>query len=380
MVVAWERHAEELARRVTHDTSRWRAAVAATPRHEFVPRWFVRVADGPKWHWELRNGPDDEQKWIAAAYEDRTLITRVGASHADLATEMLLPPSRPTSSSTLPTLVVDMFRFARIEDRHEVLEVGTGTAYSTAVLSSRLRDRQVTSVDVEPHLTAIGRERLDQVGLHPRLVTADATVELPGEYDRIVAMVSVASIPPGWLQALRPGGRLVVVIADTSLVISADKTADGGAAGRVEPYLASFMSTRSGSDYPDRQLTQVRDRDDGDTSEGRYPVADVANTWELRSMLELALPGTEHDFELSNDGRKTARMWHPDGSWARASAVGFERPTVWQGGPRRLWDALDGIRERWLVSCQFPIREAKVRITPDGVCELSRGSWQATIG
>ncbi|MEU9093196.1 hypothetical protein [Streptomyces sp. NPDC048428] len=30
---------------------------------------------------------------------------------------------------------------------------------------------------------------------------------------------------------------------------------------------------------------------------GRYPVVDVANSWELRSMLELTVPGVELAYE-----------------------------------------------------------------------------------
>src|SRR5690606_40971428 len=134
-------------------------------------------------------------------------------------------------SSTLPSLLLRMFGHAEIHDGVEVLDVGTGCGYGAALLARRLGDDRVTSVDVDPYLTKAAAERLDLIGLHPRIVTADATGPLTGEYDRIVATVSVRPIPPSWLQVLRPGGRLVTTIADTTIIVVADKTPDGGAAG-----------------------------------------------------------------------------------------------------------------------------------------------------
>src|SRR5690606_42036354 len=90
-------------------------------------------------------------------------------------------------SSTLPSLLLRMFGHAEIHDGVEVLDVGTGCGYGAALLARRLGDDRVTSVDVDPYLTKAAAERLDLIGLHPRIVTADATGPLTGEYDRIVA-------------------------------------------------------------------------------------------------------------------------------------------------------------------------------------------------
>jgi hypothetical protein len=53
-----------------------------------------------------------------------------------------------------------------------------------------------------------------------------------------------------WLAALRPGGRLVTTISGTALILTADKTDDGGVTGRIEWDRAGFMHTRTGADYP----------------------------------------------------------------------------------------------------------------------------------
>ncbi|GGK91120.1 protein-L-isoaspartate O-methyltransferase [Planomonospora parontospora subsp. parontospora] len=375
----WIPHAQDLAETVTHPDSRWRAPVATTPRHVFVPRWWAGVNGG----WELRDGHEDETAWATAAYSDRTLVTKVGELHADHAVPDAAPAGRPTSSSTLPSLVVQMLRHLRVHDDSEVLDVATGSGYSAALLSRLLGEERVTSIDVDPYLTGAAAGRLDEIGLHPKVLTVDATGPVPGEYDRIVSMVAVRPIPASWLAALRPGGRLVTVVANTSMIVTAWKTEDGSAVGQVERDWAMFMSTRTGADYPPglgELLEQVRDREGEEVSRGRYGVIDVQESWEVNSMLEVLCPGIEHHFERRDDGRRTAWMLHADGSWARATALRGDPPTVHQGGPRRLWDVLEQIRHRQSMAGGLPVYGAKATISPDGVIRLKRGAWEATIG
>jgi protein-L-isoaspartate O-methyltransferase len=379
--MSWRPYAERLAATVTHIGSGWRGPVAATPRHLLVPRWWEQDQDGGEWG-TVRDGPSDVAAWLNAAYSDQTLITRIGGLHADHARPGDVPSGRPTSSSTLPGLVVRMLRHLEVHDRAEVLDVATGSGYSAALLSNRLGADRVTSIDVDPYVTRIAAERLDGIGLRPKVVTCDATGALPGEYDRIVSMVSVRPIPASWLAALRPGGRLVTVISGTSLIITATRTKDGGAAGQVEWDRAMFMRTRTGDDYPARSheaFDRIRVREGEHVGTGRYPMVNVMDAWELRSRLEVTAPGIDHYYEEDEDGRQTAWMVHPDGSWARASALWDDLPEVHQGGPRRLWDVLDEIRTYWLRNGELSILGAKVRIGPTGEITLSRSGWTATI-
>ncbi|GIH72767.1 methyltransferase domain-containing protein [Sphaerimonospora thailandensis] len=375
----WHSHAQRLADRVTHPGSRWRAAIAGTPRHQFVPAWWA-------WNggrWEVRHGPADEEAWLKAAYADRTLVTRIGTLHADHAGVGDKPAGLPTSSSTLPGLVLQMYRHARIGDKDTVLDVGTGSGYGTAVLCRLLGDDRVTSIDVDAYLTAAAADRLSEAGHKPRVVTSDATAPLPGAFDRIVAMVSVRPIPASWLEALAPGGRLATTITNTSLIVTAVKTADGGAVGQVERDWAMFMRARRGTDYPPglAELLDVARTADGEhVAMTRFPVLDIEeDAWELRSMLEVAVPGIQHEYH-ENTNTRTAIMVHPDGSWARAVQAEHTRPVVHQTGPCRLWDEFDAIRDYWLQNGSLPLYGAAVRVDPDGVIHLRRGRWQATIG
>jgi protein-L-isoaspartate O-methyltransferase len=380
--MSWHDHAARLAADVTSYRSRWWHAVSATPRHVFVPRWWDTPAGAAFGTWELHEGPSDETAWMAAAYSDQTLITQVAGLHADHARPGKETAGRPTSSSTLPSLVVRMLRHAEVYPGAAVLDVATGSGYSAALLCRLLGDGQVTSIDVDPYLVDAASRRLGEIGLHPRVIGCDATGPLPGLYDRIVSMVSVRPVPASWLTALKPGGRLVTVIANTSLILTATKNEDGGATGRIEPDWAMFMPTRSGSDYPprlDELFDAVRNQNGGHVAQGRYPIVDVAGAWELQSMLEVLAPGIEHRYEQSEDGRHTAWMLHADGSWARATASGAHLPTVHQDGPRRLWDILDDIREYWLTHGALPLRGARAFVLPDGVIRLWRSGWKKVI-
>ena len=380
----WQPYAQQLAKQVTHPISRWRPIIAAVPRHVFVPFWWNWASPGSGYGTDiftLADGPADQTTWLKTAYRDRSLVTQVGPLHADHANPADRPSGMPTSSATLPGLIIQMLRHGMIDDGMEVLDVGTGSGYGTAVLTARLGDSRVTSIDVDSYLTKAAAERLDGIGLRPHVVTCDATGPLPGTYDRIVATVSVRPIPASWLQALRPGGRLVTTIAGTALILTVDKTEDGGATGRIEWDRAGFMHTRTGRDYPPTLhpvLDEIRDADGDHISTARYPVTNVVEAWELWSTLGILHPGIEHHYE-QHDNIRTAFMLHSDGSWARATSRGDDPPIVHQRGPRRLWDLLDDIRTTWLHNGSLPVYGAQATVTPDGTIQLRRGCWQATI-
>jgi len=377
----WQQHAARLSAQVTDPVSRWLGPVAETPRHELVPRWWERDGVG---EWRLRDGAADATAWMAAAYANRSLITRVGTLHADKAQLGDHPEGLPTSSATLPSLVVRMLRHGRLADGLSLLDLGTGAGGLTAYACHRLGDGCVTSLDVDPYLVGVAGERLASLGHHPRMVTADATEHVPGSYDRIVSTVGLPAGPglAPVVTALAPGGRIATTIGRTCLIITGWKRENGDVIGQVERDTAGFMLTRSGDDYPPalaELFTLARDGKSEDTNMGAYPVVDLANAWELSSMLQVTTPGVEVDYEL-HDRTRTACLVHPDGSWARASADGTDLPEVHQGGPQRLWTALERIRHQLNGEGLLPLLGARVRITPDGVCHLSRGSWHASVG
>jgi hypothetical protein len=208
--VNWQEHADRLAAQAVHPASRWRPIIASLPRHLFVPRWWEWTAGD---RWTLRDGPADRDAWMENAYANRSLVTQVAGRHADHADLDETRSGRPTSSSTMASLVIRM---------------------------------------------------------------------------------------------QRPG------------------------------------------------------------------MGDTGHACDHR-------PGIRHRYS-EVDGVRTAWMVHADGSWARATAHGTDTPIVSQGGPRRLWDIFDELRDYWRSHGYFQLYGgARAKVDSDGVIHLRRGRWEATI-
>ncbi|KAA0921231.1 methyltransferase domain-containing protein [Streptomyces apricus] len=376
--MTWVAHARTLAREIIRPESRWHSALAEVPRHQFVVNWWERQGES----WALRSGPADPPAWMATTYSDQTLVTRIGTSHADRARPGdALSDGTPTSSSTLPSLLVRMYRHAMISDNDQIL-VTTGSGYGTALACVRLGDNYVTSIDVDEHLVHTAQDRLSLLGMRPQLEVCDITGPLPRKYDRIVSTLSIRSVPASWLQALRPCGRLVTTIAGTGLILTADKTSDGGATGRIEWDRAGFMPARHGADYeplPTDAWKQATETEGGESYTSRYPLLYPPDAWDVMSMLELKIPGIQYH-RSEEKGLRTVVLRHPDGSWARADTADFlTSPTVHEGGPQRLWTELEKIRNRLNREGTLPLYGARVTITPEGETTLTRGAWTATL-
>ncbi|MBG0825698.1 protein-L-isoaspartate(D-aspartate) O-methyltransferase [Planomonospora sp. ID91781] len=269
----------------------------------------------------MRVGADDEAAWLAVAYRNASLVTEVNRRHADHAQPGTITAGTLTSSSVMPSLAVRMLRHGQVYPGDDLL-VATGSGYSTALATRLLGDTCGTSIDIDPYLTDVATERLAAIGLRVRVLCADGTGPLPGTYDRIVSMTAVRPIPPSWLAALRPGGRLVTVISGTNLLLTATATGDGGAEGKIEWERATFIPTLPAEMLPPDQQTlivAVRDHEGEEVARGRYPVGRIIPFGEVTSMLEVVVPGIAHHYEEDGDGVRTAWMAPPDGSWARPS-------------------------------------------------------------
>jgi len=94
----------------------------------------------------------------------------------------------------------------------DVLEIGTGSGFLTALLG-RLA-REVHSIELHADFADAARARLDTMGLgaNVRIDTADAFAwDTDRRFDAICVTGAVSSIPARFLQWLRPNGRLFVV-------------------------------------------------------------------------------------------------------------------------------------------------------------------------
>lgn len=99
----------------------------------------------------------------------------------------------------------------------KVLEIGTGSAYQTAVLARLFK--QVYSVERIDKLLQRARNRLRALGLsNVFLKYGDGTLGWPeyGPFDGIIVTAASAHLPTTLLQQLTVGGRLVVPIGTSN--------------------------------------------------------------------------------------------------------------------------------------------------------------------
>lgn len=99
-----------------------------------------------------------------------------------------------------------------VQEGEDVLEIGTGSGFLTALLGRLARD--VHSIDLHADFVEAARGRLDAMGLgaNVRTETADAFAwNTERRFDAICVTGAVSTIPPRFLQWLKPNGRLFIV-------------------------------------------------------------------------------------------------------------------------------------------------------------------------
>ncbi|MEV0442922.1 methyltransferase domain-containing protein [Streptomyces spectabilis] len=92
-----------------------------------------------------------------------------------------------------------------------ILETGTGTGYSTALLAARVGAATVTSVEIDKTLAKHAASALQAAGHTPRLVVGDGEEGYPPDapYDRIISTAAVRQLPQAWIDQVRPGGVIL---------------------------------------------------------------------------------------------------------------------------------------------------------------------------
>jgi len=358
---------ERLAERLTGEgslrTPSWRAAVRAVPRHEFLRGGFFEQVEGSvptAWAPLL---PDDP-RWLERCYDDDSLVTQIAGTivPGDVSGQIM---RAPTSSSTMPGLVVRMLEDLQVDDNHHVLEIGTGTGYSTALLCHRLGDDLVTSVEVDENVSARARTALGQCGFAPNLIVGDGLVGCrdAAPYDRVIATCGLLSVPHELIEQTRPGGIILTTLCGwlyASELARLTVHEDGTASGRFLGGQISFMLARPQLPPP---LGFLPDLDEGDERRATFG-ADAMDDWNTRFVAQLAAPSAQR-VSLTHAGRAEqlfldvdtgawAALWEHDGEWM-----------VRQGGPSRIWDAIEDHVTRWRAAGTPPLEQFEITLTSD---------------
>jgi protein-L-isoaspartate(D-aspartate) O-methyltransferase len=111
-----------------------------------------------------------------------------------------------------PTVEGRVLQALELRADDHVLEIGTGSGFLTACLAQLAGT--ITSVDIHEDFVRAARHKLADTGIdNVEIRTLDATRELPGDgFDAIAVTGSIETFDPRFADALRPGGRLFVVV------------------------------------------------------------------------------------------------------------------------------------------------------------------------
>ncbi|MER7537176.1 ATP-grasp peptide maturase system methyltransferase [Streptomyces sp. NPDC097704] len=345
-------------------SDRWRRAVVQTPRHEFLRGGYFRRVDGvgpTGWEPVMPDAP----AWLPATYSDDSLVTQIAGTIAPGDIRGLIFRS-PTSSSTMPSLVVRMLEELNVDDGMRVLEIGTGTGYSTALLCHRLGDDLVTSVEVDEDVSIRARASLGATGHMPRLVVGDGLAGDPhgGPYDRIVATCGVLAIPPAWLVQSRTGGQILATVCGwmySSELARLTVSDDGTAHGRLLGGQISFMLARPHHPPSLGVLPDLADGEERETSIG----PDVLDDWTIRFVAQLAAPRAQLVRVSVDGGAERPVLIDVDaGAWAALHREG-DHWIVRQGGPDRVWDRIEEHVTRWRRDGSPGLDHFRITVTPE---------------
>ncbi len=102
-----------------------------------------------------------------------------------------------------------------IKADHQVLEIGTGSGYLTACIAALCQS--VTSIDIHEDFIANAGNKLEAAGVeNVSLHCMDAMQALPeGRFDAIAITGSIPRLDNRFVDALKPGGRLFVVVGES---------------------------------------------------------------------------------------------------------------------------------------------------------------------
>lgn len=156
-----------------HD-SRVLNSMRTTPRHRFVP-----------------------EELVGYAYQDRPLPVGYGQTISQ------------------PFIVAKMTELLETKPEHRVLEIGTGSGYQAAILSSLVA--QVYTIEIIEPLGNSARHRLKSLGYkNIEVRVGDGYFGWPqvGPFDAIIVTAAADHIPPPLVEQLRPGGRMVIPVGN----------------------------------------------------------------------------------------------------------------------------------------------------------------------
>lgn len=137
------------------------------------------------------------------------------AAYEDRAIPLKFRDGRAVSTSSTPSIVAQMLHCLQPEPGMAVLEIGTGSGFTTALLAHLVGPTgRVTSIDIEDEMISRAAWILGKASLsgRVRLLCRDASAGAPehGPFHSILCGAGISCLPETWIQQLAPQGRILL--------------------------------------------------------------------------------------------------------------------------------------------------------------------------
>ncbi|MGH3719579.1 MAG: methyltransferase domain-containing protein [Pseudonocardiaceae bacterium] len=357
----------------------WRAAFLAVPRHLFVPDlvWCDREdGSGPR---PVRRA-EQPDTWLQLVYRDEPIITQIndGTSPTVAPDSAVSSHTVYSSSTSMPTVVAEMLTALRAEPGMSVLEIGTGTGWNTALLAHRLGGEHVTSIEIDPQISAHAQRALADAGYGAvTVLTGDGALGHPrrAPYDRVLSTACVYQVPYPWIAQTRAGGLVLTPWGTEyhnghllAVTVAGDGTATGGIVGTT-----AFMTVRD-QRIPWIPISDIVTEDSearaGEKLSKRHPRYYVAD-YDARTAIGVQVPRCIPRYTPPDAEDPDGILWLLD-HWSHSWAAIHHQPDqpgpyrVRQYGPRRLFDEVSAAYRGWKAAGKPPAHTWRITITPDG--------------
>jgi len=122
-----------------------------------------------------------------------------------------------------PTTVVFLLELLDLKPDSRVLDVGSGSGYTTALLASIVSKGEVLGIEIIPELAEMGKTNLAKYNFPNAKIERQDGRSIPtsgsSEFDRILVNAAGEKIPENLLEILKPGGIMVIPIKQSVIKV-----------------------------------------------------------------------------------------------------------------------------------------------------------------
>ena len=139
-------------------------------------------------------------EYIDHAYDDRAL------------------PIGEGQTISQPSTVVFMLELLQAEKGHKILDAGSGSGWTTALLAHLAGHLgRITAMEILDSLRVLGEKNFRKTGCDNAIfITGNAAIDISDEvlFNRILVNASASKIPTSLLSQLAVGGKMVIPLSD----------------------------------------------------------------------------------------------------------------------------------------------------------------------